>query len=140
MNKILPQETELILNLANEKMTRTNNFDNYKSLTTQDLDKIVREARIAQLEVARRIFYIIVKLIENTFKAIHKGVRAARTYEELSRLSDRGLANIGLNREKIAKIAYFGSDYMAITADLISYEYGMKAGYSSSDYRAKHTA
>ena len=137
---MLPKETEVILNLVNEKMTRTNNFDNYKLLTTQEVDKIVREARIAQSEVARQIFYTISKSTGNAFKAIHEGVRAARTYGELSRLSDRGLADIGLNRENIAKIAYFGSDYTSITADLISYEYGMKAGHPSSDYRAKYVA
>ena len=45
MNKISAEETEITLDLVEEQMLLTTSFDNYKPLTTQEIDKIVRAAR-----------------------------------------------------------------------------------------------
>jgi uncharacterized protein YjiS (DUF1127 family) len=140
MNKILAEETEIILDLVEEQMLLTNSFDNYKPLTTQEIDKIVRAARLAQSEVARQILYTILRFVGNVFSAIQDGIRAARSYEELSRLSDNSLADIGLNREDIAQMAYSGPASMLAIAELKAYGYDMKVGSPSNDYSAKYAA
>jgi uncharacterized protein YjiS (DUF1127 family) len=140
MNKILAEETEIILDLVEEQMLLTNSFDNYKPLTTQEIDKIVRAARLAQSEVARQILYTILRFVGNVFSAIQDGIRAARSYEELSRLSDHSLADIGLNREDIAQMAYSGPASMLAMAELKAYGYDMKVGSPSNDYSAKYAA
>jgi len=140
MNKILAEETEIILDLVEEQMLLTNSFDNYKPLTTQEIDKIVRAARLAQSEVARQILYTILRFVGNVFSAIQDGIRAARSYEELSRLSDHSLADIGLNREDIAQMAYSGPASMSVTAELKAHGYDMKVGCPSNDYSAKYAA
>ena len=140
MNKILAEETEIILDLVEEQMLLTNSFDNYKPLTTQEIDKIVRAARLAQSEVARQILYTILRFVGNVFSAIQDGIRAARSYEELSRLSDHSLADIGLNREDIAQMAYSGPASMLAIAELKAYGYDMKVGSPSNDYSAKYAA
>ena len=121
-------------------MELTPRFDNYRPLTTQEVDKIVRAARLAQSKVAREILYTIVRSVENVFSAIQDGIRAARSYEEFSRLSDRSLADIGLNREDIAQMAYLGPESMSAMAELKAYGYDMKVGCPSNDYSAKYAA
>ena len=118
----------------------TTSFDNYRPLTTQEIDKTVRAARLAQSEVARQILYSIVRYVGNVFSAIQDGIRAARSYEELSRLSDHSLADIGLNREDIAQMAYSGPASMLAMAELKAYGYDMKVGSPSNDYSAKYAA
>jgi len=121
VNKISAKETEITLDLVEEQMELTPRFDNYRPLTTQEVDKIVRAARLAQSKVAREILYTIVRSVENVFSAIQDGIRAARSYEELSRLSDHSLADIGLNREDIAQMAYLGPESMSAMAELKAY-------------------
>jgi uncharacterized protein YjiS (DUF1127 family) len=140
MNKISAEEIEITLDLVEEQMLLTTSFDNYKPLTTQEIDKIVRAARLAQSEVARQILYTILRSVGNVFSAIQDGVRAARSYEELSRLSDHSLADIGLNREDIAQMAYSGPASMLAMAELKAYGYDMKVGSPSNDYSAKYAA
>ena len=140
MNKISAKETEITLDLVEKQMMLTTSFDNYRPLTTQEIDKIVRAARLAQSEVARQILYSIVRYVGNVFSAIQDGIRAARSYEELSRLSDHSLADIGLNREDIAQVAYSGCVSMSAMAELKAYGYDMKVGCPSNDYSAKYAA
>jgi uncharacterized protein YjiS (DUF1127 family) len=140
MNKISAEEIEITLDLVEEQMLLTTSFDNYKPLTTQESDKIVRAARLAQSEVARQILYTILRSVGNVFSAIQDGIRAARSYEELSRLSDHSLADIGLNREDIAQMAYSGPASMLAMAELKAYGYDMKVGSPSNDYSAKYAA
>ena len=140
MNKISAEETEITLDVVEEQMLLTTSFDNYKPLTTQEIDEIVRAARLAQSEVARQILYTILRSVGNVFSAIQDGIRAARSYEELSRLSDHSLADIGLNREDIAQMAYSGPASMLAMAELKAYGYDMKVGSPSNDYSAKYAA
>ena len=140
MNKISAEKTEITLDLVEEQMLLTTSFDNYRPLTTQEIDKIVRAARLAQSEVARQILYTILRSVGNVFSAIRDGIRAARSYEELSRLSDHSLADIGLNREDIAQMAYSGPASVLAMAELKAYGYDMKVGSPSNDYSAKYAA
>ena len=140
MTKISAEETEIALDLVEEQMLLTTSFDNYWPLTTQEVDKIVRAARLAQSEVARQILYTILRSVGNVFSAIQDGIRAARSYEELSRLSDHSLADIGLNREDIAQMAYSGPASMLAMAELKAYGYDMKVGSPSNDYSTKYAA
>ena len=73
MNKISAEEIEITLDLVEEQMLLTTSFDNYKPLTTQESDKIVRAARLAQSEVARQILYTILRSVGNVFSAIQDG-------------------------------------------------------------------
>ncbi len=140
MNKISAKETEITLDLVEKQMGLTPSFDNYRPLTTQKIDKIVRAARLAQSEVAKEILYTIVRSVGNIFSAIQDGIRAARSYEELFRLSDHSLADIGLNREDIVQMAYSGPESMSATAELKAHGYDMKVGCRSNDYSAKYAA
>jgi uncharacterized protein YjiS (DUF1127 family) len=140
MNKISAEETEITFDLVEGQMFLTTSFDNYRPLTTQEIDKIVRAARLAQSEVARQILYTIVRSLENVLNAIQDGMRAARSYEELSRFSDHSLADIGLNREDIAQMAYSGPASTLARAELKAYGYDMKVGSPSNDYSAKYAA
>ena len=140
MNKMSAKETEITLDLVEGQMTLTTSFDNYKPLTIHDIDKVVHTARLAQAEVATQIFSAVVKAIGNALNAIRSGMRAARTYKELSRLSDRGLADIGLNREDIARMGYAGSESRSAVVEFKAYGYDMKAEHPSNDYGAKHVA
>ena len=44
--------------------------------------------------------------IDTMFSSIDKGLRARRAYEELNRLNDRELADLGLSRCDIIRVAY----------------------------------
>ena len=44
--------------------------------------------------------------IDTMFSSIDKGFRARRVYEELNRLNDRELHDLGLNRYDITRVAF----------------------------------
>ena len=44
--------------------------------------------------------------IDTMFSSIDKGLRARRAYEELNRLNDRELADLGLSRCDITRVAF----------------------------------
>jgi Domain of unknown function (DUF1127) len=44
--------------------------------------------------------------IDTMFSSIDKGFRARRAYEELNRLNDRELHDLGLNRYDITRVAF----------------------------------
>jgi uncharacterized protein YjiS (DUF1127 family) len=44
--------------------------------------------------------------IDTMFSSIDKGLRARRAYEELNRLNDRELHDLGLNRYDITRVAF----------------------------------
>ena len=48
----------------------------------------------------------LVKLVEDIFKSIHEARMASRTVDELSKLSDRELRDMGIHRSQIPGIAF----------------------------------
>ena len=44
--------------------------------------------------------------IDTVFNSIDKGFRARRAYDELNRLNDRELHDLGLNRYDITRVAF----------------------------------
>ena len=116
-----------------QRITVINSLDDYTPLSAQDTDKIIRAARVAQTEVATQIFSAVAKAIGNAFRAVQNGISAARTYEELSRLSDRGLADIG-------RMAYSGSESRSAMAELKVCGYDTKVGHPSNNHASKYAA
>ena len=82
----------------------------------------------------------VAKAIGNAFRAVQNGISAARTYEELSRLSDRGLADIGLRREDIGRMVYLGSESRSAMAELKVCGYDTKVGHPSNSHASKYAA
>ncbi|HIF60221.1 MAG TPA: DUF1127 domain-containing protein [Rhodospirillales bacterium] len=140
MNKMSAKETEITLDQVEQRITVINSLDDYTPLSAQDTDKIIRAARVAQTEVATQIFSAVAKAIGNAFRAVQNGISAARTYEELSRLSDRGLANIGLRREDIGRMVYLGSESRSTMAELKVCGYDTKVGHPSNNHASKYAA
>ena len=101
MNKLSKEQIEL----ATEEMISVANFDEARSLTMEEIDQLVRDARQAQAQVAGQMIKAVIKFIGNIFSGIRNSLRAATSYDELARLSDRELADIGLNRDQIASVA-----------------------------------
>ena len=101
MNKLSKEQIEL----ATEEMISFANFDEARSLTMEEIDQLVRDARRAQAQVAGQMIKAAFKFVGKIFAGIGNGLHAATTYDELARLSDRELADIGLNRDQIASVA-----------------------------------
>ena len=140
MNKMSAKETEITLDQVEQRTTVINSLDDYTPLSAQDNDKIIRAARVAQTEVATQIFSAVAKAIGNVFSAVQNGISAARTYEELSRLSDRGLPDIGLRREDIRRMVYMGSESRSAMAELKVCGYDTKVGHPSNNHASKFAA
>ena len=100
MNKLSKEQIEL----ATEEIISVANFDDARSLTMEEIDQLVRDARQAQAQVAGQMIKAVIKFIGNIFSGIGNSLRAATSYDELARLSDRELADIGLNRDQIASV------------------------------------
>jgi uncharacterized protein YjiS (DUF1127 family) len=49
---------------------------------------------------------MITTMLDNMIDTVKEGRMAYRAYQELSRLSDRELADLGLNRGEIMRVAY----------------------------------
>ena len=133
MNKMSAKETEITLDQVEQRITVINSLDDYTPLSAQDTDKIIRAARVARTEVATQIFSAVAKAIGNAFRAVQNGISAARTYEELSRLSDRGLADIG-------RMAYSGLGSRSAMAELKVSGYDTKVGHPSNNHASKYAA
>lgn len=49
---------------------------------------------------------MITTMLDNMIETVKEGRMAHRAYQELSRLSDRELADLGINRLDIVRVAY----------------------------------
>jgi len=130
MNKLSVKQTEI----AVEENISLVDFNDGQPLAMEDIDKLVREARLAQAKVAGELVRTALKFIGNIFSSIQKGLRAATTFDELARLSDRELADIGVQRNEIARFALEDTATRAAKADLAVYGYGMKVARPSNDW------
>ena len=140
MNKLSVEKTELVMDQAANEMTTKVDFNESKSLTKGQVDALIRDARVAQAVVAAQLVKAAFKSIGTFFAGIHKGIRAATAYDELARLSDRDLADIGIQRNEIAKMAFEDSATRSATADLNVYGYGMKVARPTNDWVDQHAA
>ena len=131
MNKLSAKQMELA---SEEEKVSIVDFNTVETFTAEDLDKIVREARIAQAEqivkMAKAAFEFVGKAIAN----IQNGISVATAYDELSRLSDRELADIGIQREEIGRVAFDDVTNRAAQADLAVYGYNVKTGRPTNDW------
>ena len=140
MNKLSVEKTELVMDQAANEMTTKVDFNESKSLTKGQVDALIRDARVAQAVVAAQLVKAAFKSIGTFFAGINKGIRAATAYDELARLSDRDLADIGIQRNEIAKMAFEDSATRSATADLNVYGYGMKVARPTNDWVDQHAA
>ncbi|MFP6711047.1 MAG: DUF1127 domain-containing protein [Rhodospirillales bacterium] len=130
MNKLSTEQTEL----ATEEMVSIVALSEVKPLTMEEVDLIIRNARLAQAEVAVQMFKAVASYIGNMFAAIRRGINAATTYDELARLSDRQLADIGISRDQIASVAFNDVATRTASANLSSYGYSMKIARPTNDW------
>jgi uncharacterized protein YjiS (DUF1127 family) len=130
MNKLSVKQTEL----AVEEKVSTVDFSDDKQLSMEDIDKLIRQARLAQAEVAGQMVKAVIKSIGNLFEVIQSGLRSATTYDELARLSDRELADIGITRADIPRLAFGDPASRAATADLTVHGYDTKVAQPSNDW------
>ena len=122
MNKLSKEQIEL----ATEEMISFANFDEARSLTMEEIDQLVRDARRAQAQVAGQMIKAAFKFVGKIFAGIGNGLHAATTYDELARLSDRELADIGLNRDQIASVAFDDLAIRSAKSSFTVYGSGMK--------------
>ena len=122
MNKLSEEQIEL----ATEEMISVANFDKTRSLTMEEIDQLVRDARRAQAQVAGQMIKAAFKFVGKIFAGIGNGLHAATTYDELARLSDRELADIGLNRDQIASVAFDDLAIRSAKSSFTVYGSGMK--------------
>lgn len=130
MNKLSVEQTEL----ATEELSSTVDFSTAEIVTRDEFDRILREARIAQSEFALHLIKAGFKFIGRAITAIQNGLRAATAYDELARLSDRELADIGVSREEIAGIAYRGCVSTETKAELAVYSNDVKVTRSKKEW------
>ena len=130
MNKLSSEQIEL----AAEEMVSIVDFSEARSQSMEEIDQLVREARQAQAQVIGQMIKAAVKFVGKIFASIGTGLRAATTFDELARLSDRELADIGVQRNEIARFALEDTATRAAKADLAVYGYGMKVARPSNDW------
>ena len=53
-----------------------------------------------------KMLNMITTMLDNMIETVKEGRMAHRAYQELSRLSDRELADLGINRLDIVRVAY----------------------------------
>ena len=108
-----------------EKITKNQKTDlplDAMGFATTDVQKIVLAARQEQADVAaaiiRRLSAPIVRFVKNVLVLpIAQGIRQAHAFEELYRLSDRQLNDIGIRREEIPQHLWNGkADNANLTA------------------------
>lgn len=100
MNNLSTYQIELVT----EDKVSVGDFSQTKPLTKERYDEIVREAYVAQAEVVARIIKAAFKFIGMIIVGIQSGLRATRTYDKLTRMSDRDLADIGIRRDQIGNV------------------------------------
>ncbi|MDP7600930.1 MAG: DUF1127 domain-containing protein [Rhodospirillales bacterium] len=130
MNKLSKEQIEL----ATEEMISFANFDEARSLTMEEIDQLVRDARRAQAQVAGQMIKTAFKFVGKIFAGIGNGLHAATTYDELARLSDRELADIGLNRDQIASVAFDDLAIRSAKSSFTVYGGGMKITRPTNDW------
>tara|TARA_B100000315_G_scaffold139923_1_gene128949 strand:+ start:1687 stop:2097 length:411 start_codon:yes stop_codon:yes gene_type:complete len=130
MNKLSNEQIEL----AADEMVSVVDFSEVENLSMEDIDQLVREARLAQAQVAGQMIKAAAEFIGKIFAGINSGLRAATTYDELARLSDRELADIGLNREQIASVAFDDLALRSAKANFAVYGGGMKIARPTNDW------
>ena len=135
MNKLSKEQIEL----ATEEMISFANFDEARSLTMEEIDQLVRDARRAQAQVAGQMIKTAFKFVGKIFAGIGNGLHAATTYDELARLSDRELADIGLNRDQIASVAFDDLAIRSAKSSFTVYGGDMKIARPTNDW-ADHFA
>ena len=96
-------------------MNRLHKFE-YRALSADEVNKIMDEARQLQAEAIRDGFVAAARGVASfgrrfrswlrlTAASSTEAVAARKTYEQLSRLTERELADIGLTRGEIAAVA-----------------------------------
>ena len=53
-----------------------------------------------------KMLNLVTTMLDNMIDAVKEGRMAYRAYQELSRLNDRELADLGINRLDIVRVAY----------------------------------
>ena len=127
MNKLSEEQIEL----ATEEMISVANFDKTRSLTMEEIDQLVRDARRAQVQVAGQMIKAAIKFVGKIFTGIGNGLRAATTYDEL--------ADISLNRDQIASVAFDDLAIRSAKSSFTVYGGDMKIARPTNDW-ADHFA
>jgi uncharacterized protein YjiS (DUF1127 family) len=109
--------------VATQNMVVEIDLDKFRSMTNEKIEKIVSRARRSQVEVIVRMIKKIGKILKNLFNIIKNVASAAQVTDQLSRLSDHDLADIGIRREKIAQQSYGELAAYASTSDAKIYDY-----------------
>ncbi len=134
MNKLSKEQIEL----ATQEYVSLVNFDEAERLTMEEIDQLVRNARLAQAQVFGQMFKaafnFIGKFVGKIFSSISQGMSAATTYDELARLSDRELADIGINRDQIARVAFDDMAVRSTETTFPVYRGGMKVARPTNDW------
>jgi len=53
-----------------------------------------------------KMLNLVTNMLDNMIETVKEGRMAYRAYQELSRLNDRELADLGINRLDIVRVAY----------------------------------
>mgnify|MGYP003979146265 FL=1 len=130
MNKLSSEQIEL----AAEEMVSIVDFSEARSQSMEEIDQLVREARQAQAQVIGQMIKAAVKFVGKIFASIGTGLRAATTFGELARLSDRELADIGMSRDQIASVAFDDMALRSTETTFPVYRGGMKVARPTNDW------
>ena len=116
------------------------NSNKFEPISANEVETIVRNARKEQATILAKMIRTIFSYLDGVITAVQDGVRAASTFEELSRLSDRDLNDIGIQRHEIAGVAFAGSVTRSTNADLGIYVSSIELGQPSNDWVKKRAA
>ena len=130
MNKLSKEQIDQVV----QDQVSTVGYVDQEPLSMEDINKLVRDARLAQAKVFGDIFKSAVKALGKSFAAIGKGIRAAVAFDELARLSDRELADIGLNRDQIAGVALEDAATRSAKASYAGFGGTRKAARPTNDW------
>ena len=130
MNKLSNEQIEL----ATEEFSSIVNYDEADRLTMAEIDQLTREARLARAQVTGQMIKTVVKFVGKIFANIGSSLRATSTYDELARLSDRELADIGLNRDQIASVAFNDMAVRSTETTFPVFRGGMKIARPTNDW------
>ena len=130
MNKLSNEQIER----AAEEMVSTVDFSEARSQSIEEIEQLMRDARLAQAQVLGQMIKAAVKFVGKIFANIGNGLRAATTYDELAHLSDRELADIGINRDQIASVAFDDWAMRSTEKSFPVYRGGMKIARPTNDW------
>lgn len=111
--------------MSTNETNKSNAAADFDSLTTMDYAEVERIVARARAEQSKALFEMIVvpvaRFVRAIFRPVVRLIQERRTADELSRLSDRELADMGIRRSDIPHLARSSLSHARQHADAVAY-------------------